>query len=114
MRMATVPILVLASLALAAPLACVAAPVSLEAQNCAEALASRMHVRLAAVNEQPNLQAQLPGSPHPVQYILRAQAPNGAQSRTMVCTVNRRGRVVSLHRTAPVDTLPLLDTASAQ
>ncbi len=112
MKMATVPVLALASLALAAPLACLAAPTSVAEQNCAQALANRLHVRLAAVNDQPNLEPPLGSPQHPDQYILTAQARNGAQSHAMVCTVDRDGRVVSLRRTAPVDTLPLLNAAS--
>ena len=114
MKMARVSVLAIAGVALAAPLACLAAPASLAARNCAQALASRMNTRLAGVDEQPNFLPPLGGAAlaHNAQYVLTAQTLNGQRHRVMLCTVDRNGQVVSLHRPAPVDTLPLLGTAS--
>lgn len=118
MRMARLPVVALAGVALAAPLACLAAPASLAARNCAQALANRMNTRLAWVNEQPNFGTPLgpstSSSPYHEQYVLTAHTRNGERQRVMLCTVDRYGQVVSLQRPAPVETLPLLGTASAQ
>jgi hypothetical protein len=112
MKMTTVPVLAVATVALAAPLACLAAPSSVAAHNCAQAFATRLDAHLAAVNVQPNLQSPLSWAPHNEQYILTARAPHEIQGRLMVCTVDRYGQVLSLNRPAPTDTLPLLDAPS--
>ena len=112
MKTARVPVLALASMALVAPLACLAAPSSVAARNCAQALASHLNARVAAVNEQPNFELPTAWGPHSDQYIPTARAANGTQSWPMVCTVDRDGRVLSLLRSAPVDTLPLINSAS--
>jgi hypothetical protein len=82
------------------------------ARNCAQALAGRLNARLAAVNEQPNFDQPMGWGPHNDQYIVSARATNGIQSRQMVCTVDRYGQVLSLHRPAPTDTMPLIGTSS--
>jgi len=97
-------VLALAGLALAAPLACLAAPSSAAAQNCAQALATRLNARLAAVHQQPNF-TYPPFTVQDNQYILHAREADGRQSAPMVCTVNRQGRVVSVHRLAPIQAL---------
>lgn len=108
--MKTASALALGALTLAAPLACLAAPVSVAAQNCAQALANRMHARLAAVHSQPTF-AYPPLSVQNNQYILTAHDLRGAQSTPMVCTFGREGQVLSLHRVAPVVVAQWKDTA---
>lgn len=92
--------------ALTAPLTCVAATppmLSIAAQNCAQALASRLHARLARVDDQPNLRpAPWRGWPVANQLIVRAYSNSGRRSIPMVCTYDEYGRVVSLHRPTPV------------
>jgi hypothetical protein len=115
MKIVRIPVLALASAALVAPFACLAAaPPAAAAHNCAQALASRLNVRVVGVNEQPNLQNNLLGSAYRAdQYVLTPQTLNGAQGEPMVCTVDSNGKVLSLQRVAPVDTqLPLLGAAS--
>jgi hypothetical protein len=110
MKMARVPVLILAGAALVAPLACLAAPNPVAVNNCAQALASRLDVHVAALNEQPNMMAPLGSAMHRDQYVLTAQARNGTSQR-MVCTVDSDGQVLSLHRPAAANTLPLLIAA---
>lgn len=104
----------LAVVALAAPLACLAQPLPPTAtRNCAQALANRLHVRLAGVNLQPNLSTPLSTTGRVGdQMILNARAPNGVQTGPMVCTFDRQGDVISLSRPAPVDDMPLVNAAS--
>ncbi|MGH8141805.1 MAG: hypothetical protein ACREU2_04715 [Steroidobacteraceae bacterium] len=115
MKIPTVPILALGALALAAPLACLASPSSVAVQNCAQALATHLSARLAAVNEQPDFSVPIGHTQGAAQYILTARAaraPHGTPTGPMVCTVDRHGQVVSLRHPASTDTMPLLGTAS--
>lgn len=110
-----VPLSALALCALAAPWMCLAqgSPPPLATQNCAQALASRLHMRLAGVHSEPNfsLPISTAGEVHD-QMIVSAHESNGRQLGPMVCTYDRRGRVLSLRAPAPVDTVPSIDASA--
>ncbi|HTT06238.1 MAG TPA: hypothetical protein VMF64_13210 [Steroidobacteraceae bacterium] len=99
MKITRIPLLAVAAVTLAAPLTCLATPSSVAVDNCAQALASRLHAHLAAVHQQPNFYYPLIPS-RDNQYVLTAQENRGAAPIPMLCTVDRHGQVMSLHRVA--------------
>lgn len=115
MNAARLPIIAVALGALAAPWTCIAATrTSVAAHNCAEALASRLDARLAGVNVQRTIEFPISTSGWVSdQMIVTARSAAGINSGPMVCRYDNHGRVISLHRPAPVDDMPLIDGSTS-